>query len=66
VKKYLLSLMLLAPLSAFAAGPDLTSLTTAVDFSTVTAAVLLVGAAIVGVFLAYKGVKIVISAIRGA
>jgi hypothetical protein len=68
MKKIMLSIAAttLAAGSAFAAGPDLTTLTTAVDFSTVTAGVLLVGAAIIGVYLAYKGVKIVVSAVRGA
>jgi hypothetical protein len=52
--------------SAFAAGPDLSTLSAAVDFGTVVTAVLAVGAAIVGVYLAWKGVKIVIGAVKGA
>jgi hypothetical protein len=61
------SLMALAASgSALAAGPDLTTLTTAVDFGTVTTAVLAVAASIVGVYLAWKGAKIVISAVKGA
>lgn len=55
-----------APLSAFAIGPDLTTLTTAVDFGTVTTAILGVSAAIIVVYLAWKGAKMVISAVRGA
>lgn len=51
---------------ALAAGPDLTTLTTAVDFGTVTTAILGVGAAIIVVYLAWKGAKMVISAVRGA
>ncbi len=56
----------LAPLSAFAAGPDLSTITSAVDFGTVTTAILGVGAAIVVVYIAWKGAKMVISAVRGA
>lgn len=50
---------------AEAAPPDLTSLTTAVDFSTVTTAVLAVAAALIVVYIAWKGAKMVISAVRG-
>ncbi len=53
-------------LPALAAGPDLTTLTTAVDFGTVTTAILGVGAAIIVVYLAWKGAKMVIAAVRGA
>jgi Inovirus Coat protein B len=63
-------LALVAPLavagSAFAAGPDITSLTSAVDFGTVTAGVLSVGALAVGLYLAIKGAKIVIRMVKGA
>lgn len=54
-----------ASLPAVAAPPDLTSLTTAVDFSTVTTAVLAVAAALIVVYIAWKGAKMVISAVRG-
>lgn len=54
-----------AALPAMAAPPDLTSLTTAVDFSTVTTAVLAVAAALIVVYIAWKGAKMVISAVRG-
>ncbi len=54
-----------SPLS-FAVGPDLTTLTTAVDFGTVTTAILGVSAAIIVVYLAWKGAKMVIAAVRGA
>lgn len=49
--------LVLASFSALAdaAGPDLTALTGAVDFSTVTAAILVVFAAMVPVGLAMKG-----------
>lgn len=55
-----------APLSAFAAGPDLSTLTAAVDFSTVTTALLGVGAAIIVVYISWKGAKMVLSAVKGA
>lgn len=54
-----------ASLPAVAAPPDLTSLTAAVDFSTVTTAVLAVAAALIVVYIAWKGAKMVISAVRG-
>ena len=50
---------------SFAAGPDLTSLTTAIDFGTVVTAVLAVAAALVVVYIAWKGAKMVLSAVRG-
>ncbi|WP_198962641.1 hypothetical protein [Mangrovitalea sediminis] len=46
--------------TAAAAGPDLTSLTTAVDFSTVITAILAVGAGMVGLALAVMGVRKVV------
>lgn len=59
---------LLAPMASFAAGgpaaPDLSSLTP--DFSTVTTGILAVAAAIAGVYVAWKGAKILIRAIKGA
>lgn len=51
--------------SALAAGPDMTSLTTAVDFGTVTTAVLGVAAAVIVVYIAWKGAKLVVGAVRG-
>lgn len=53
-------------LPALAAGPDLTTVTAAVDFGTVTTAILGVAAAVVVVYLAWKGAKMVIAAVRGA
>lgn len=50
---------------ASAAAVDLTSLTTAVDFSTTTAAVLGVAAALIVVYIAWKAAKMVIGALRG-
>jgi len=55
----------LAPASAFAAGPDMSNLTTAVDFGTVTTAVLAVAAALIVVYIAWKGAKLVVGAVRG-
>lgn len=49
---------------ALAAPPVLTTLTEAVDFSTVTAAILGVGAAAVGMYLAWRGAKFVLSAVK--
>lgn len=52
-------------LPAFAAGPDLTTVTAAVDFGTVSTAVLGVAAALIVVYIAWKGAKMVIAAVRG-
>lgn len=49
-----------------AAGPDMTSLTTAIDFGTVTTAILAAAAALIVVYVAFKGAKLVIAAVRGA
>ena len=48
-----------------AAPVDVTALTTAVDFSTVIAAILAVAAIMVGVYVAWKAAKMVIAAVRG-
>lgn len=53
-------------LPAYAVGPDLSTVTAAVDFGTVTTALLGVAAAVVVVYLAWKGAKMVIAAVRGA
>lgn len=50
---------------SFAAGTDFTSLTTAVDFSSAVTAVLSVGTNIMLVYVAIKGFKIIVSAVRG-
>ena len=50
---------------AFAVGPDLTAVTAAVDFGTVNTAVLGVAAALIVVYIAWKGAKMVIAAVRG-
>lgn len=50
---------------SYAVGPDLSTLTTAVDFGTVTTAVLGVAASLIVVYIAWKGAKMVIAAVRG-
>lgn len=50
--------------SAFAAGPDMTALTGAIDYSTVIAAVLGVFALAVGLSLAFKGGEKINSAVK--
>ena len=50
---------------AFAAAPDYTSLTTAVDFSTTTTAILGVAAALIVVYVSFKGVKLIMAAVKG-
>lgn len=59
----LLSLFL--PQLSFASGVDLSSLTAAVDFSTVSTAILAIGALLAAVYVGIKGVKIVIQMLRG-
>lgn len=54
-----------APALSFAAGPDLTTLTAAVDFGTVTTAMLGVAAALIVVYIAWKGAKMVLGAVKG-
>ena len=49
---------------AMAAGPDFTALTDAVDFGTVTTAILAIAALVAGVYVAISGTKKVIAAIR--
>ncbi len=49
---------------AFAAGPDFSTLTAAVDFSSAVTAVMAVGAAVAIVYIAMRGVRAVLSAIR--
>lgn len=61
-----LAVVAAAPLSAFAVGPDLSTLTAAVDFGTVTTALLGVAASIIVVYIAWKGAKMVIGAVKGA
>jgi len=51
---------------AFAVGPDFTTLTTGVDFSTIGPALLLIAVAISGVYVIWKGAKMILSAIKSA
>lgn len=70
LKKIGKSVVALAPAvgfgSVYAAGPDLSTLTAAVDFGTVTTALLGVAAAIIVVYIAWKGAKMVLGAVKGA
>lgn len=69
IKTFVLGLLAIAfslfGITAHAAPPDLTTLTAAVDFSTVTTAILGVAAALIVVYIAWKGAKMVIAAVRG-
>lgn len=51
---------------AFAAGPDLTPLTSAVDFGTVTVAVLSIAGMLAVVYVAVKGAKIGLAMLKGS
>jgi hypothetical protein len=55
-----------APLFAHADTVDFTQLTSGIDFSSVTSAVLAVGVVLMGVYVAIKGAKIILSMVRGA
>lgn len=48
------------------AQTDYSSLTTAVDWSNVGASLIAVGAAIIGIFVVMKGVKLVTRMVKGA
>jgi hypothetical protein len=50
---------------ASAAGPDLSPLTSVVDFSTVVTALLAISGLLAGVYVAIRGAKIVLSMIKG-
>lgn len=50
--------------SASAAGPDFSTLTSAVDFSTVITAILAVFAALAGVFVVTRGGQLILEKIR--
>lgn len=51
--------------SAMAAGPDMTGLTGAVDFGTVTTAVLSIAGLLAVVYVAVKGAKIGLNMLKG-
>ncbi|MBX9296056.1 major capsid protein [Chromobacterium vaccinii] len=59
---------LLAPTAtkAAAVGPDLTPLTSNIDFGTVSTAVLAIAGLLAVVYLAIKGAKIVLSMVKSA
>ena len=59
-------LLTMSPLSAFAAGPDLTPLTTAIDVSTVVVAILAVAVIGISFILAKGGASSVMNFIRTA
>jgi len=65
ISMLLLVLLSLFGFSAHAVPVDLTSLTSAVDFSTVISAILLVAAALAGVYIAWKGAFMVLRALKG-
>ena len=65
VKSSVLGGLALVASSSYAVGPDLSTLTAAIDFGTVTTAVLGAAAALIVVYIAWKGAKMVISAVRG-
>jgi len=46
-------------------GPDFTTLTSAVDFSTVATAILAVAATTITVLVTWKGVQFIMKAVRG-
>jgi hypothetical protein len=65
--KKLLTIVALAGfgLNAFAVGPDFSTLTSAVDFTTVSSAILAIALLIVPVYVVWKGAKLVLRSIKG-
>ena len=51
--------------SALAAGPDMTGLTGAVDFGTVTTAIMAIAGLLAVVYVAVKGARIGLSMLKG-
>jgi hypothetical protein len=49
----------------FAAGPDFSALTDSVDFGTVVTAILAIAASLIVVYIAWKGAKMVMNAVKG-
>ncbi|GHD66088.1 major capsid protein [Jeongeupia chitinilytica] len=60
------SLVATAPVFAAGTGPDLTPLTSNIDFSTVITALLAIAGLLASVYVAIRGSKIVLGMIRGA
>jgi hypothetical protein len=66
LKNFGLVVLALMAVPAFAAGgPDLTPLTSTVDFGTVITALLAIAGLLASVYVAIRGAKIVLSMIRG-
>lgn len=65
-KKISAVLVMLAAMvsNAFALPPDFSTITGAVDFSTVTTGVMAVAVAIVGVYLAARGARMLLAFVR--
>lgn len=55
----------MASAQVVAAGPDMSGLTSAVDFGTVTTAILAIAGMLAVVYVAIKGAKIGLSMLRG-
>lgn len=58
-------LALVAAPAAFAGGVDYSTLLSAIDFGDIATGVVGAGAALVAVYLAIKGVKIIVGFVRG-
>lgn len=57
---------LLVGSAVLADAPDYTTLTSAVDFSTTKDAIISVAATLIVVYVAFKGAKLILSAVKGA
>lgn len=64
-KLFVAVLAMFASASAFALPVDLSGITGAVDFSTVTAAVLAIAGLLAAVYVAIKGARIALNMLRG-
>ena len=51
--------------ATYAVPPDFTSLTTAIDMSTTSAALLLAAASLIGVYILWKGANMIMGAFKG-
>ncbi|MBN6710272.1 hypothetical protein JFL47_11395 [Haemophilus haemoglobinophilus] len=63
-KKVLISLSALLAVSAANAAPDYSSLTSGIDFSSASTAVIAIAAAIAGVLVVVKGARLVLGMLR--
>lgn len=67
IKAFFSALMVsLMSFGVFAAEADYTALTGSVTFANVIAAILAIGIVLMGVYVVWKGVKMVIGMLRGA